>query len=177
MTQPIFCTISKYNFAIWQSIAVDSTEKRAFLVKILYSLDLLQSKCWELSKFMADREGCSLNIILFGEPKGLFFVKDLLKSNTKVKKVSIFEYFSLAREYLEHHNVDMVILDVDDDTTSWQYLTEEFGMINRQTKIVLLSCNTNDAVRAYEAGVFDYLLKPMKKEQLERVVAKAGLNK
>ena len=123
----------------------------------------------------ADRGGYSLNVILYGKSKSLFVVEDLLKSIAKVKNVSVFEHFPLAREYLEQHNADMIILDADDDTTGWQYLAEKFGKINRQAKIVLLSCNIDDAVRAYEAGVFDYLLKPVKKKQLERVVAKSGI--
>ncbi|HYE11563.1 MAG TPA: response regulator [Patescibacteria group bacterium] len=114
-----------------------------------------------------------MNVILYGKPKVLFVVEELLKSIISVKNVSVFEHFPLAWEYLEQHNVDMIILDADDDTTGWQYLAENFGKINRQAKIVILSCNMDNAVRAYEAGVLDYLLKPVKKKQLERVVAKA----
>ncbi len=111
-------------------------------------------------------------MLLYGKPKELFGVEDLLNSNMKVENVSAFEHFPEVREYLARHNVDMVMLDADDNAVGWQCLAEKFKKINKQIKVVLLSCNKDDAVRAYEAGVFDYLLKPVKKKQLERVVAK-----
>lgn len=114
-----------------------------------------------------------MNVILYGKPKELFGIKDLLNSIKIIKNVFVFDYFPLARECIKQYDVDMIILDADDDIVGWQYLTEKFRNINRQAKIVLLSCNIDGAVRAYESGVFDYLLKPVKKKQLERVVAKS----
>jgi len=113
-----------------------------------------------------------LNVILYGKSKGLLGTEELLKSIKSVENVSVFEHFPLAREYLEQHHEDMIILDADDDKVGWQYLAERFREIDIHVRIVLLSCCTNDAVRAYEAGIFDYLLKPVKKKQMERIVEK-----
>lgn len=116
-----------------------------------------------------------MNVILFGKPSELSGTEDLLRSIKQVKNVSIFEQFLLAREYFEQYNADMIILDTDNDTAGWQYIAEKFRKINKQVKIVLISSNSDDAVKAYEAGVFDYLLKPVKKKQLERVLAKSAI--
>lgn len=113
-----------------------------------------------------------MNIVLYGKDWGVFAAEELLKSITKVKKVSVFEYFPSVLEYFERYKVDMVFLDADDATIDWQYLLQRFRKINKQIKVVLLSSDENEAVRAYEEGVFDYLIKPVKKKQLERVVLK-----
>jgi len=125
--------------------------------------------------FITDEECTCLDVILFGKPSELSGTEDLLRSIKKVKNVSAFEKYLLAREYFEQYNADMIILDADNDTAGWQYITEKFRKINQQVKIVLISSNTDDAVKAYEYGVFDYLLKPVKKKQLERILAKSAI--
>lgn len=99
-------------------------------------------------------------------------MEDVIKSITKVQNIAAFEYYPQARDYLTGHDVDMLLLDADDDAVGWQYLAGMFAIISKETKVVLLSCNQDDAVMAYEAGVFDYLLKPVKKKQMERVMEK-----
>lgn len=71
----------------------------------------------------------------------------------------------------------MILLDADDDTTDWQYLIQKIREINKQIKVVLLSNYANQAVRAYEEGVFDFLIRPVKKRQMERVVSKSCINR
>lgn len=90
----------------------------------------------------------------------------------EVKRVSAFNSFLLLRDYLRGDDADMIFLDADDEMTDWRYLVHKLREINQQTKIVLLSSNADQSVRAYEAGVFDYLLKPVKKKQMERVISK-----
>ena len=117
-----------------------------------------------------------MDVILFGEPNEMSGTENLLRSIQPVKNVSAFEQFLPAREYLEQHDADMIILDADNDKANWQYTAEKFRKINKQVKIVLISGNTDDAVKAYEYGVFDYLLKPVKKKQLERILAKSVIH-
>ena len=113
-----------------------------------------------------------MNVILYGKSKELSGVESVIKSITKAQNVPAFEHYPQARDYLACHDVDMMLLDADDDAVGWQYLAGVFATISKKTKIVLLSWNQDDAVRAYEAGVFDYLLKPVKKNQMERVMEK-----
>jgi two-component SAPR family response regulator len=110
--------------------------------------------------------------VLYGNRKRLFGVEKLLHFIAEVKTVFAFESFSLVRDHLIRDDVDMIFLDADDDITDWSYLVQKFREINPRTRIVLLSGSSDQSVRAYEAGVFDYLLKPVKKSQMERVVSK-----
>lgn len=115
-----------------------------------------------------------MNVVLYGKSEGVFDTEEWLNSITGNKKISVFKAFGPAQKYLAQYDVDMIFIDADDDITDWQYFTQKIREINSRTKIVLLSSDTGQSVRAYEAGLFDYLLKPVKKKQLERVVAKAG---
>ncbi len=89
--------------------------------------------------------------------------------------MSAFEAFPPVKDYLMREDADMIFMDADDDITDWQYLVQQFREINSRMKIVLLSSNADQSVRAYEAGVFDYLIKPVKKKQMERVMSKKWL--
>ena len=112
-----------------------------------------------------------MNVVLYGKPKGLLELTDLLKPFAEIESVSVFEHFPLILDHLSSHTADITMLDADDEI-SWQYITGRIRKINANSRIVLLSSNMDDAVRAYDAGVFDYLLKPVKENQLERVVRK-----
>ena len=114
-----------------------------------------------------------MNIVLYGKHNGLSETQELLNSMIGIHNVSFFGSLASASEYLAQNTVDMLYLDADDKTMDWQYLAQEFRKVNNLIKIVLVSRDKDQSVRAFEAGIFDYLLKPVKKKQLERVVSKA----
>lgn len=115
-----------------------------------------------------------MNVIIYGKPDGIFGVEELLKAITSVKNVSVLESIESVQGYQTLQDAGMILIDADNETTDWQFLARKFKEINNQVEIVLLSSRIDQSVRAYEAGVFDYVLKPVKKKQLERVMAKAG---
>lgn len=96
----------------------------------------------------------------------------MLHSITGIETVSSFESFSLLRNHLIRGDVDMIFLDADDEITDWRYLLQRFREINDRAKLVLISSTADQSVRAYEAGVFDYLLKPVQRMQIGRVISK-----
>lgn len=99
-------------------------------------------------------------------------IMDLLHSMQAINKVSSFGRFAQAREYLKEHRVDLVLLDADDEETGWVIPYRKIKELNEAAKVVLMSRNKTAAVKAYEAGVLDYILKPVKERQLERVLEK-----
>ena len=118
-----------------------------------------------------DRE-TSLNIVLYGKPESLFDTGGWIKYMDETIIVSLFHSLPFARRYIEQHEVDLILLDGDDDAVDWQYLVVCFRQIDPKIRIVLLSSSEEQSVRAYEAGLFDYLLKPVQRKQLERIFAK-----
>lgn len=116
-----------------------------------------------------------MEVVLIGSIKELQSIIGMLEKMSIVGKVSAFDRFSKAQEYFEHYTVDLVLLDADDDETDWAIPFKKIKVINRAVKVVLLSRNEAAAVKAHEAGVLDYILKPVKKRQLERVIEKCNL--
>lgn len=112
-----------------------------------------------------------MNVIIFGKPEETagaeLSLKDLKEAGIEfLAEPSVCELERVAVR------AEMILLDADAPGVSWQYFVSRLRKLNPNLKIVLISCGTDNAAKAYEAGVFDYLLKPIKKMQLERVVAK-----
>lgn len=100
-------------------------------------------------------------------------ITDLLKKMAVVKDVSAFDSFSIAQKYFERHTADLILLDADNEEIGWAIPYRKIKAINETAKVVLISRNEAAAVKAYEAGVWDYLLKPVKRKQLERILEKS----
>lgn len=84
-----------------------------------------------------------------------------------------FPSFDDAIAYLEHEPVDVVLLNADGKDLPWTERYRKIKLIDQGVKVVLMSQTQTSAVKAYELGIYDYLLKPVKRKQLERVVEKA----
>ena len=113
-----------------------------------------------------------MKIMLYGSPEGLSDAGRWLAWMADFHEVLAFHTFPIAERHLISHEVNLMLLDGDDDTTDWRYSAEHFREINPGLRIVLLSRSADQSVRAYDAGLFDYLLKPVKKKQLQRVLSK-----
>jgi two-component SAPR family response regulator len=87
--------------------------------------------------------------------------------------ILIFSSFSQSQEYMISHNIDLVFLDADDEFNLWEIQLGEIREVKDYIRIVLVSKDGKAALKAYERGVWDYLLKPIKKKQLERLLSNA----
>lgn len=113
-----------------------------------------------------------MDIVLFGQREGHNKTKAMLDAINTIENLLISESITEVREFVYNNKVDMIFIDADDNKIDWKYLSQEFVKINQSAKVVLMSSESEQSVRAYEAGVFDYLLKPVKIKQLERVITK-----
>ncbi len=109
---------------------------------------------------------------MIGDSNKLKSIIYLLEKMSGVEGVHTFDRFLEAREYIERNFVGLVLLDADDEEAGWEIPHRKIKELNRMIKVVLVSDNDKAAVRAHEEGVWDYLLKPVKERQLERIVKK-----
>ncbi|MEN6324637.1 MAG: response regulator [Syntrophomonas sp.] len=115
-----------------------------------------------------------MEVVLIGSMREeLQSIAELMKDMDAVKRVSAFDRLVKAREYCEGHQVDLVLLDADDEDPGWAISYRKIKAIDGNARVVLMSRNEAAAVKAHESGVWDYLLKPVKKKQLIRVLEKA----
>ncbi len=71
--------------------------------------------------------------------------------------------------YLERHPTDAVFMDIDGET-DWQSVCEMVKYTDQRIKLVLLSSNPLNAVKAFEAGASDFLPKPVEQSRLAKAI-------
>ncbi|WP_163998880.1 LytR/AlgR family response regulator transcription factor [Pyxidicoccus caerfyrddinensis] len=77
-----------------------------------------------------------------------------------------------AREVLAGRTVDLVLLDLNLAGEDGFRLLEEVAAGSFHT--VVVSANTDQALRAFELGVLDFVAKPYTRERLEKALARVG---
>jgi len=112
-----------------------------------------------------------LNSIVFGKIEAFGALETQLKTICDNTNIFVIESLPLARRFLEGNEVDLIFLKTEAEK-DWLYVVKELEKANRRIRFVLLSRDDNQSIRAFEAGAFDYLLEPIKKNQLERVIKK-----
>ncbi len=80
-----------------------------------------------------------------------------------------------ALQYLEGNPADAVFLDVDEET-DWQSFCGKVKYADKKIELVLLSGNPLNAVKAFEAGAFDFLPKPVEPERLAKTIDRFALS-
>ncbi len=113
-----------------------------------------------------------MKIMLYGKPESISEAERWFGWVAESHEVFVFQTLPTAERHLIGREVNLVIMDGDDDETDWRYIADHFREINPGLRIVLLSRSADQSVRAYDADLFDYLLKPVKKKQLQRVLSK-----
>ena len=68
----------------------------------------------------------------------------------------------------------LILLDGDSQIVDWVDGYRRLHTMVPNARIVLLSRDHGRAVKAYEEGMWDYILKPVKPQQLRRVLNKAA---
>lgn len=72
-------------------------------------------------------------------------------------------------EWLKENSVDVIFMDVElSDGTSF----EIFKQINISAQVIMTTAYDNYAIKAFEAGSIDYLLKPIDLSALERAISR-----
>lgn len=108
------------------------------------------------------------------DQKVLDSISALFSGDSAVHTFTAFTRFEDSLQYLRSHRVDLVIMDADHDEPNWMIALRRIRAIRQKTRVVLLSHSGDSAVKAHEAGVWDYLLKPVKPQQLQRILAKSA---
>jgi len=92
----------------------------------------------------------------------------------QIEDLSLEKHFDdplLAKEFLRHHTVDLIFLDINmPDITGLQLIRE---MPNRKPLVVFTTAYRDYAYDSYELEAIDYLLKPIAFDRFEKAVEKA----
>jgi len=72
-------------------------------------------------------------------------------------------------QHLERNRINAVFFDIDGET-DWQSVCEMVKYMDESIKLVLMSRNPLNAVKAFEAGASDFLPKPVERERLAKTI-------
>lgn len=115
-------------------------------------------------------------VVIHDKNKEANVIQSLFKTLDGVDDVSTFDDFQSVRVYLESHREALIVMDADSEKLMWEVVYKNIHQMNSNQKMVLLSKDESAGVRAYDTGIWDYLLKPPTLNQIKRVVEKYNLN-
>jgi DNA-binding LytR/AlgR family response regulator len=96
-------------------------------------------------------------------------VRLLIEQDERLSLEGIFESAVSAAEFLNHHTVDVIFLDVRMPKVSGMDLLK---MIDVKYEVILITSEEKYAVEAFERNVRDYLVKPVDKARFRKAVEK-----
>jgi two-component system, LytTR family, response regulator len=109
-------------------------------------------------------------IIIEDEPLAAERVKNYAQRIPALQVLHWFDSGSSALEYLQHHKVDLIFLDLHLGESSGITMLEK-GLI--EGKVIITTAYAEYALKGYDFDVVDYLLKPFVFDRFEKAVQKA----
>ena len=99
-------------------------------------------------------------------------IKLISEELSGIKVLSALKDSCTAIRKIHQKHPDILFLDVELDKRNAFDIINELKRDNHLPSVVLVTKNRKYAVEAFKAGVIDYLIKPIQKEDLERVYSK-----
>ena len=96
----------------------------------------------------------------------------LVKTYSDINVVASFEDGLEAFKYLQQHKVDVVFLDINIPSIDGMLLARNIHQFSEKPHIVFTTAYKEFAVDAFELEAFDYLLKPLNEERVQRLLNK-----
>ena len=77
-----------------------------------------------------------------------------------------------AMQHLQHHAVDLVLLDIHMPGTDGMTLARAMGQLPAPPAVVFVTAHAEHALQAFELEAVDYLTKPVRQERLQAALQK-----
>lgn len=96
----------------------------------------------------------------------------LIKTYSQIHVVASFADGLEAFKYLQQHTVDIIFLDINIPSIDGMLLARNIHQSTQQPYIVFTTAYKEYAVDAFDLEAFDYLLKPISEERVQRLLKK-----
>lgn len=110
-------------------------------------------------------------IIVDDEKWALHHLENILEA-TGVVDVTSYLDAQLAFKKIKEAEPDVIFLDISMPEYSGIELASEIMMLNKDSKIIFITAYEQHAVKAFELGATDYVLKPYSKKRIHNIVHK-----
>jgi len=111
-------------------------------------------------------------VIVDDEIGAIDILRNYVSRMPELKLLKTFQDSLEALDYLNHHPVDLVFLDIDMPNLSGMQLSDL--MRARPVSVIFCTAYSEYAAESYERDAIDYLLKPIPFERFVKAVAKAS---
>lgn len=91
-------------------------------------------------------------------------IQKCLQGDTRSKLIHHCFSITKAKLFLEKQSVDFILLDPNFTKTQ---AISSFNSLGITLPVVITSARTKDAIKAYDMGAFDFILKPFTKERFD----------
>lgn len=116
-----------------------------------------------------------MKVILVDDEKSMLLImKKMLSKIPGIEVAGIFQNAGDAFGFISaEHGVDMAFLDISMPGESGLELAQRIPSVNSGMDVVFLTSHKEYALDAFDVHAFDYLVKPVSQERLERTVQRA----
>ncbi|WP_419875843.1 response regulator [Candidatus Pristimantibacillus sp. PTI5] len=115
-----------------------------------------------------------MKVLLIDDEKAMHLImKRMLAKIADIEIVGIFQETGSAFAYLMNHEVDLVFLDISMPRESGVEFAERIRESGLHTKLVFITSHKEYALFAFDVDAFDYIVKPVMQERLQKTVQKA----
>jgi len=112
-------------------------------------------------------------ILVDDETSAILWLGDLLSSQPEIEVVGTATSVAAAVMLLETVHPDVVFLDISMPKRCGMAL---FASVHADIRVVLVTAHNDRALEAFEAGAFDYILKPVTAARLNRTIERLCLS-
>ncbi|UHA74915.1 response regulator [Paenibacillus sp. 481] len=109
-------------------------------------------------------------VVVDDELPALDEMEDLLKDEQLASEVMLFAHAERALEWAIAHEPDIVLLDIQMPGLNGLTFAERLLDARPMVNVVFVTAYNQYAVQAFELSAVDYILKPVKKERLNRTL-------
>ncbi|BBH22994.1 DNA-binding response regulator [Paenibacillus baekrokdamisoli] len=115
-----------------------------------------------------------MKVLIIDDEKAMHLImKRMLAKVADVEVVESFLETAPAFSYLANHEVDLVFVDISMPRENGLEFAERLRESGRHTKLVFITSHKEYALFAFDVYAFDYIVKPVNQERLQRTVQRA----
>jgi DNA-binding LytR/AlgR family response regulator len=113
-------------------------------------------------------------IVVDDDEVSRMIVTQLVQQNDELNLVHVCDNAKDAYKILQQGGIDLAFLDIEMPNMTGLELVE--SLINTLPQVIFITSNPNHAVKAFEYGLVDYIMKPLTLPRFLKAVQKAQAN-
>lgn len=94
----------------------------------------------------------------------------MVQKNHEIELCGLFENAEMLLAYIKEYTLDAVFVDIEMPGINGLVLSQQILDVDEHIEIIFVTAFNQYAVEAFELQAIDYIMKPLKKERLEKTI-------